>query len=163
MHAKSSINTRSTYTPRSSSPSAKDSHPGSRLLARSRTAASSSRLRQHYSLAQPQAVLSATLASYSSVTRELRRRAIEEENCKLLSRIVAVPPTLKRKNWAQMQQQHEAYKQNLRRRKCKRLHTQTDRWTTQRRRSRSSASPPSSDSSPARRLISLPSRPDTQR
>lgn len=112
MQAKSAINTHSTYTQRSPSlPHNKNQQKSNNiLLLRSRTAHSSVRVKQHYVLAKSQLDLSSNLNSYSSLTRNLKQRQIEKENSKMLSRIVTAAPTLKRKNWARMQQQHERYK-----------------------------------------------------
>jgi len=112
MLAKSAINTRSTYLPRSTSlPHHKNQQNTTNLLLiRSITAQRSTRLKQRYVLAKSQLDFTSNLSSYSSLTRNIKQRQIEQENSKLLLRIVTAAPSIKRKNWAKMQQQHERYK-----------------------------------------------------
>jgi hypothetical protein len=112
MQAKSAINTHSTHTHRSPSLTHNKNQENSNhfLLLISRTAQSSVGAKKHYVLANSQLGLSSNLNSYSSLTRNLKQKQIEEENSKMLLRIVTAAPTLKRKNWARMQQQHERYK-----------------------------------------------------
>lgn len=57
------------------------------------------------------------LQTYSSINRLIKKKAIEEENDKILSRIITTAPTLNHRSWAKTCEQNERYKENLHR-KC---------------------------------------------
>jgi hypothetical protein len=63
-------------------------------------------------------VLSRNLKTYSSVNRNMRRRQIEEENGRMLSRLIMTSPTIKRQSLMKSQVQISKYKENLNRSKC---------------------------------------------
>ena len=63
--------------------------------------------------------LSRNLNTYSSVNRNIKQRAIDQENSKLLSRLITTSATLQRQKWAQSNEKITRYKENLHRGKCK--------------------------------------------
>lgn len=62
--------------------------------------------------------LSRSLKVYSSLNRSIRQREIQEENNKMLTRLVTASPTIRRQQWQQRQIQTSKYKENLARSKC---------------------------------------------
>ncbi|EFX59853.1 hypothetical protein DAPPUDRAFT_346790, partial [Daphnia pulex] len=55
------------------------------------------------------------LKAYSSLNRSMRLRAIEEENCRIFSRLVSTSPTIRREQWRKSNLQTSKYKENLHR------------------------------------------------